>query len=148
MARLNTHASSSEAENDQESSSPHRTSRRVTSETSPSPSTSSSLDEEGESRLASPSRTARKRKADYVAPGTRSSRSPSAASTKRRKLDRIRQRPSRRQSSHDEQEERGDKQFYDPDQDEEERRANRKSMRDLAKELNGKAGECPLTMHC
>jgi hypothetical protein len=34
-------------------------------------------------------------------------------------------------------EERIDKQYFDPDQDIEERRATRKGMRDLVKELNG-----------
>jgi non-structural maintenance of chromosomes element 4 len=34
-------------------------------------------------------------------------------------------------------EERVDKQYFDPDQDIEERRATRKGMRDLVKELNG-----------
>jgi hypothetical protein len=34
-------------------------------------------------------------------------------------------------------EERVDRQYFDPDQDIEERRATRKGMRDLAKELNG-----------
>lgn len=34
-------------------------------------------------------------------------------------------------------EERVDRQYFDPDQDVEERRATRKGMRDLAKELNG-----------
>jgi hypothetical protein len=59
------------------------------------------------------------------------------SSNKKRKLgDRSDALPS--QAVHrKELEERVDKQFYDPDQDEEERRATRKGLRDLAKELNG-----------
>ena len=37
-----------------------------------------------------------------------------------------------------------DKEYYDPDQDQDERRALRKGMRDLAKELNGTQNSCNL----
>jgi hypothetical protein len=66
-----------------------------------------------------------------------SSSAASGSSNKMRKLD----DGSRDLSSQDvhrrELEARVDRQYFDPDQDIEERRATRKAMRDLAKELNG-----------
>lgn len=62
--------------------------------------------------------------------------SSSATTSKKRKLQEARQQPSQTRHRR-ELEERVDKDFYDPDQDEDERRAVRKGMRDLNKELNG-----------
>ena len=57
-------------------------------------------------------------------------------SGRKRKLQDVRAQPSQARHRR-ELEERVDKEFYDPDQDEDERRAVRKGMRDLNKELNG-----------
>ncbi len=62
--------------------------------------------------------------------------SSSAISGRKRKLQDVRSQPSQARHRR-ELEERVDKDFYDPDQDEDERRAVRKGMRDLNKELNG-----------
>ena len=59
----------------------------------------------------------------------------SATSSRKRKLQDAQSQPSQARHRR-ELEERVDKDFYDPDQDEQERRAVRKGMRDLNKELN------------
>jgi non-structural maintenance of chromosomes element 4 len=59
-----------------------------------------------------------------------------ATSGRKRKLQDAQSQPSQARHRR-ELEQRVDKDFYDPDQDEEERRAVRKGMRDLNKELNG-----------
>jgi non-structural maintenance of chromosomes element 4 len=66
----------------------------------------------------------------------RSGGSSAAIPSKKRKLQHVQQQPSQARHRR-ELEERVDKDFYDPDQDERERRAVRKGMRDLNKELNG-----------
>lgn len=136
MVRHNVQTSSSGAESDQDSSVPP-TSRRVTSETSASPSLS---DKENQARSEDAGSRGAKRGAKRR-PTSGSMSTPSLAasgsSIKKRKIgDGNHTLPS--QAVHRrELEERVDKQFYDPDQDHEERRATRKGMRDLAKELNG-----------
>ena len=60
----------------------------------------------------------------------------SATLSRKRKSQDAHSQPSQARHRR-ELEERVDKDFYDPDQDEEERRAVRKGMRDLNKELNG-----------
>lgn len=65
-----------------------------------------------------------------------SSGSGSAILSKKRKLQDAQSQPSQARHRR-ELEKRVDKDFYDPDQDEEERRAVRKGMRELNKELNG-----------
>jgi non-structural maintenance of chromosomes element 4 len=132
MAPHNVQSSSSGAESDQDSSVPP-TSRRVTSETSASPSLS---DKENQARSEDAGSRGAKRKPTTGSMST-SSLAASGSSIKKRKIgDGNHTLPS--QAVHRrELEERVDKQFYDPDQDHEERRATRKGMRDLAKELNG-----------
>ena len=71
-----------------------------------------------------------------VQPAGSGSGSGSTLSGKKRKLQDAQSQPSQARHRR-ELEERVDKDFYDPDQDEEERRAVRKGMRDLNKELNG-----------
>ena len=83
-----------------------------------------------------------KRKSDVSINGSTTSETPAATSSaaKRRRVGLQSQAIFQR-----EVEARKDKDFYDPDQDPEERRAVRKGMRDLAKELNGKSLEYPYT---
>lgn len=132
MAPHNVQSSSSGAESGQDSSVPP-TSRRVTSETSASPSLS---DKENQARSEDAGSRGAKRKPTSGSMST-PSLAASGSSIKKRKIgDGNHTLPS--QAVHRrELEERVDKQFYDPDQDHEERRATRKGMRDLAKELNG-----------
>jgi hypothetical protein len=132
MARLNVQITSSDVESDQDPSLAP-TSRRVTSETSASPALSFSSDKEnrGQSKDAD-SRGVKRKSTSRTMPT--SSSAESGTSNKKRKLGDRSQAVHRR-----ELEERVDKRYYDPDQDEEQRRANRKGMRDLAKELNGTA---------
>ena len=134
MARLNIQTSSSDAESDQDASLAH-TSRPVTSETSASPALSFSSDKENRGQSNDSRSGGAKRKPASSRMAT-SSATASASSNKKRKLGQA--LPS--QAVHrKELEERVDKQYYDPDQNEEERRATRKGMRELAKELNGKS---------
>ena len=132
MARLNVQTTSSDAENDQNSSLVH-TSRRPTSETSASPVLSFSSDKENQGR----SKDFGSRGAKGVSASSRMTTSSAAASgisNKKRKLG----QPLLSQAVHRrELEERVDKKYYDPDQNEDERRATRRGLRDLAKELNG-----------
>jgi hypothetical protein len=135
MARLNVRNTPSDAESDQDSSQAP-TPQRVTSATSASPALSFSSDKEnhGQSEGIVP-RGAKRKSASSRMPD--SSSAASSSLNKRRKLgDRSQALPS--QAVHRrELEERVNKQFYDPDQNQEERRATRKAIRDLAKELNG-----------
>jgi non-structural maintenance of chromosomes element 4 len=62
--------------------------------------------------------------------------SKAASSSRKRKLQDAQSQPTQARHRR-ELDERVDKDFYDPDQDDEERRAVRKGMRDLNKELNG-----------
>lgn len=135
MARLNIQTASSDVESDPESSSTRR-SRRVTSDTTRSSAISYSSDKENQDKSTGAAPRGGKRNPN-VRNMASSSTSASGSSNKKRKLaDRGHVLPS--QAVHRrELDERVDKQFYDPDQDEEERRATRKSMRDLNKELNG-----------
>jgi non-structural maintenance of chromosomes element 4 len=110
--------------------------RRVTSESSIRPSPVPSVSSDKENRHASKRQPqADKRKAGAVAMSERSESSGAAVSRKR-KLQEARSQPSQARFRR-ELEERVDKDFYDPDQDEDERRAVRKGMRELNKELNG-----------
>lgn len=135
MARLNVRNTPSDAESDQDSSQAP-TPQCVTSETSASPALSFSSDKEnhGQSEGTVP-RGAKRKSASGRMPD--SSSAASSSLNKRRKLgDQSQALPS--QAVHRrELEERVNKQFYDPDQNQEERRATRKAIRDLAKELNG-----------
>ena len=138
MARLNTLTPSSDAENDSQFSS-RQNSRHITAETSPSRALSNSSDKEnqGGSVKSVPQRRKRRSAVDNMAT------SGSEGSSKRQRL------ADRSQRSHllasqaalrREIDERVDKRYYDPDQDVEERRALRKGMRDLQKNLNGSIG--------
>ena len=66
-----------------------------------------------------------------------SSSAASGSSNKKRKLGDRSHDLSSQAVHRRELDERVDRQYFDPDQDIEERRVNRKGMRDLAKELNG-----------
>ncbi len=135
MARLNVQTTSPDPESDEESAST-RPSRRITSETSRSPALSYSSDKENRDHSTRPVPRGEKRKSDTARMATPSTSAAGGFNKKRKTGDRGQVLPS--QAAHrKELEERADKQFYDPDQDEEERRATRKCMRDLAKDLNG-----------
>ena len=135
MARLNTQPASSDDESDQERSSQHLT-RRITSDTSRSPAASFSSDKENRDHASRPTSRGEKRRT-HTANMPTSSTSASAGLSKRRRPD-ERSETVRSQTAHTfEYEERIDKQYYDPDQNAEERRATRRKIRDLAKELNG-----------
>jgi hypothetical protein len=137
MARLNVNTTSSDAESDQDSSLAQN-SRRVTSDTSASPARSFSSDKENRGQSKDAASRGPKRKSASGRMPTSASAAGDNSNKKRRLGDRSDALPS--QAVHRrELDERVDKQFYDPDQDEEERRATRKGMRDLAKELNGRA---------
>ena len=141
MARLNIQTNDSDdSGTEQEPSSPARL-RRVTSETSPSPAVSFSSDKENRNQLSRRSSGLGKRK---NASGLMSAPSAgrSATSNKRRRLESQRQALPSQAVHRRELEERVDKQYYDPDQNEEERRANRKLMRDVQKNLNGSLTRC------
>ena len=137
MARLNTRPASSDVDSSGDQSTPEQ-SRRVHSQTSRSPAHSIS-DKENQVYSASAASAAPKGTSDARNMSTPSTTS--GGSNKKRKLaDRRNGLPS--QAVHcRELEERVDKQFYDPDQDEDERRATRKGIRELAKELNDSRGE-------
>ena len=135
MARLNVQTTSSDPGSDEGSSST-RLSHRISSETSRSPALSYSSDKENRDYSTKPAHRGEKRKSETVKMATPSTSAADGSNKKRKTGDRGDVLPS--QAAHRrELEERADKQFYDPDQDEEERRATRKGMRDLAKNLNG-----------
>lgn len=135
MARLNVPTTSSNTESDQDSS-PANTSHGVTSESSASPAFSFSSDKENRGQSKDPESRGTKRKLT-ISEMASSSSAASGSSNKKRELgDRSRDLSSRAVHRR-ELEERVDRQYFDPDQDIEERRATRKGMRDLAKELNG-----------
>ena len=137
MARLREISSTPEdSEQPEEASSPPA--RRITSESSirpsPAPSTSSNKENYHASRprpRADKANTAPNRSSM----SSSNSANPAPASRKR-KLQDVRTQPSQARHRR-ELDERVDKEYYDPDQDEDERRAVRKDMRDLNKELNG-----------
>jgi non-structural maintenance of chromosomes element 4 len=136
MARLRESSSSVEDPEQLEDLS-SQPARRVTSESSvrPSPAPSTSSDKENYHASRSGSRIEKGRSAT-ARMSVQAEGSGSAISSRKRKLQDVRPQPSQTRHRR-ELEERVDKEFYDPDQDEEERRAVRKGMRDLNKELNG-----------
>jgi hypothetical protein len=107
---------------------------------SPSPAASFSSDKENHSAMPRPTRgTGRGSTAisPQKLPTPTSAEPPSPRSNKRRKLG-ERDAPNPSQIAHErELQESGNAQYYDPDQSMEERRAVRKGIRDLSKELNG-----------
>jgi non-structural maintenance of chromosomes element 4 len=136
MARLREPSSSPEdAEQSEKFSS--QPARRVTSESSipPSPAPSTSSDKENH-HASRPQPGTHKSRSSTARMPVQPEGSSSTSSSKKRKLQDTRGQPSQARHRR-ELEERVDKDFYDPDQDEEERRAVRKGMRDLNKELNG-----------
>ena len=135
MARLNVQVTSSDAESDEDSSLGHK-SHHIASETSASSAISFSSDKENRGQSKDPDLRGAKRKSASSRMATSSAAAPGSSSKKRKLGEGSQALPS--QAVHRrELEERVDKQYYDPEQDEEERRATRKGMRDLAKELNG-----------
>jgi len=132
MARLNTRAQSSDLESEPHSAS-SASRRRAPSETPPSPALSFSSDKENHN--TSDTSGGQKRKS-----ASRTMSTPSApdstSSNKRRKLgDKTRMGPSQ-VARRREIDNRVDKQFYDPDQNEDERRATKKGLRSLYSRLN------------
>lgn len=107
---------------------------------SPSPAASFSSDKENHSATPGPTRRAGRRASamsPQKLPTPTSAEPPSPRSSKRRRLG-ERDAPNQSQIAHEtELQESGSAQFYDPDQSMEERRAVRKGIRDLSKELNG-----------
>lgn len=137
MARLRDISSTPEdSEQPEEASSPPA--RRITSESSirpsPAPSTSSNKENHPASK---PQPRAEKANTAPNRPSMSSHNGANPTPTSRkRKLHEVRTQPSQARHRR-ELDERVDKEYYDPDQDEDERRAVRKGMRDLNKELNG-----------
>lgn len=121
---------------------PSRTPRRATS-LSPSPAASFSSDKEN--REASPEMS---RSGKNKARGPPASKLPTPASAedstprtnKRRRLEDRDARTGTQAVHERELEEVADTQYYDPDQDMDQRRAVRKGLRDLTRDLNGRAG--------
>lgn len=136
MARLRELSSPSDGSDRPEASS-SRPVRRVASHSArhPSPSSASSNQENHHASRIQPQ--AEKGNAGSNRPSMSSSTASNPAlSHRKRKLQDMRAQPSQARHRR-ELEERVDKEFYDPDQDGEERRAVRKGMRELNKELNG-----------
>lgn len=107
---------------------------------SPSPATSFSSDKENHSARLEPTRQTSGRSSamsPQKLPTPTSAEPPSPHLNKKRKLS-ERDAPNPSQRAHErELQESGNAEFYDPDQSMEERRAVRKGIRDLSKELNG-----------
>ena len=135
MARLNTRTASSDADSDGDSDPPHRLPRTM-STTSRCPGAPSSSDEENRDHGLPRGVRVETRKSPIEDMSISSSMATENLNKRRRLTDKSQTLPS--QAVHQmELEDRVDKRYYDPDQDEEERRVNRKSMRELARELNG-----------
>lgn len=111
----------------------------VDSSISPSSVASFSSDKENHAR---PSNASSKRKSSELGPpgsSTPVTESSPGTANKRRRFAEHKGKAPQSQTAHEKQlEEVNDTQFYDPDQDPEERRAVRKGLRDLTKDLNGK----------
>ena len=141
-ANISQNAGDDEDESLKGSTSSHFTRRRAPniSSLSPSPAASFSSDKENrEARLSSPQGTGAKARAmpPPKIPTPNSDEAPSPRASKRRRLS-ERHPPSASQAVHARELQKvGNRQFYDPDQSIEERRALRKEIRDLSKELNG-----------
>ncbi len=135
MARLR--ESSSPEDTEQLGDSSSQPARCVTSESSIRSTLAPSNSSDKENHHASRTQAgADKRRTATVRMSVQPEGSSSAISGRKRKLQDVRSQPSQARHRR-ELEERVDKDFYDPDQDEDERRAVRKGMRDLNKELNG-----------
>ena len=145
MARLARPASPSE-DGDDPSSHPRRSTTRAStrpplpSQPSLSPSPAASFSSDKENRTSAPRGEKRKEHAKEVARSVPMSGSPATASSanKRRRLTDRDGGPLASQAVHRRQlQDANDTDFYDPDQNIDERRTVRKGIRDLAKELNG-----------
>ena len=144
MARLARAPSSSEDdERDDNTPSPPQGRRRVTNRAlnslSPSPVASVSSDKENRSSTsASRQDGAKAAMPPPLLPASNPSPSATPRGSKRRRLAERDGAPHASQLAHErELEEVSDVQFYDPDQDMRERRAVRKGLRDLTRDLNG-----------
>src|ERR1700728_4509495 len=124
MARLSVQTTSSNTEN----SSPADTSRCVTSESPASPVLSFSSDKENRGQSKDPELRGTKRKLTSSKMASSSSAA-SGSSNKKRELGDGSRDLSSRAAHRRELEERVDRQYFDPDQDIEKRRATRKGMR-------------------
>ncbi|KAI9832160.1 MAG: hypothetical protein M1819_004511 [Sarea resinae] len=115
-----------------------RRAARTQSSPSPLPETSPSSDKEN--RQASTARS-RQGKRDMPPPQLPSNRAATPRTTKKRRLGDHDARLASQIAHERELEEAADTQFYDPDQDIEERRAIRKGLRDLTRELTESRSE-------
>ena len=140
MARLREYSGANGNEPDEAGNVSGVSSRRVTSESSnqPSPAPSFSSDKENNHGSRAPSRGAKgKAGSARMSTPAQTERRDSAGPSRKRKAPDALHNPS--QARHQrELNQRVDKTFYDPDQDDTERRAVRKGMRALNKEVNGK----------
>jgi non-structural maintenance of chromosomes element 4 len=140
--RINIALSTEEEEKEKEMRSARSRAARVSTIGSPSPSPTASFssDKENHSARLVPARqtSLRSRAVSPQKLPTPTSAEPSSPrSNKRRKLG-ERDGPNPSQRAHErELQDSGNAEFYDPDQSMEERRAVRKGIRDLSKELNG-----------
>ena len=112
---------------------------RQTPDLAHSPASSQSSDKEN-TRSRDESR-GQKRRSDGTTMSESSRPASAAGPSKRRHLEERSRRLSSQAAHQRELNQRVDKQFYDPDQDEEERRQNKKEMRDLTKALNDSRAE-------
>lgn len=107
---------------------------------SPSPAASFSSDKENRKESSSNNHINKEMPTPKLpTPNTGEPSTPNPNPHKRRRL-RERDAPNASQVAHEKELERlGNTQYYDPDQSMEERRAVRKGLRDLSKELNGRS---------
>jgi hypothetical protein len=111
----------------------------VDSSISPSPVASFSSDKENRTRQSNASSKRKSSETGHPDSSTPATESSSATTNKRRRLTEQKGKAPQSQTAHEKQlEEVNDTEFYDPDQNPEERRAVRKGLRDLTKDLNGK----------
>ena len=137
MARLAKRPTPDDDSDDQEPSCLASSTQRTPSQQESSPSPAVSFLSDKENHTSSTRRTNGKGKAMSELPTPSSSDRPAIQSNKRRKLgERSNVDPS--QVAFQRQKEQvDDKRYYDPDQPMQERRAVRKGIRDLARELTG-----------
>lgn len=139
MARLNKQTSSSDVDVAETSSTSERRAEIVSSTP---PSDFESIGSDKENRNASKSTTKHIGKRNSAsAPMSEQYDTPEGSRNKRQKLD-HRPRPQQSQAAHRrELQERVDTTYYDPDQNEVERRATKKSLRDLVSRVNDSRAE-------
>ena len=136
MARLNNRITSANTRN---KSTPLRSTDGASDlETSSAASLASDKENRSTSRLSTAS--SKRKSGEISRTGSASGREPSTAGSKRRRLDST-QRQSQMPSQRFRTDDRIDKQYYDPDQDQDERRATNRRLRDIGKTLNDSRAE-------